>query len=327
MNKQTQEKVILFGGGKVGLSVCLHMKDRVIAVIDNDSKRWGELFVEEIFIISIHEYQKKYNGVHILISSSKYAEEIERQLRFYKIFNYSFAIELWQKEDVPLDEEIAHRNWPRYLKNLCDKPGMEVLELGSRRVNKEDKWNEYFRKSNYTGFDYYAGENVDVVGDAHQLSRYFNKKFDLIFSSAVFEHLAMPWKVSLEIIKLLNPGGYVFVETHYCYNSHERPWHFFQFSEQALNVLFPEKFGMKCLKKGCCNLLEGRFSEESSEYLQGKLVGGLYCHSEFLAKKIRDIPEKKLSWDNISLENVVGETRYPPEKGKNIRKTENEVEK
>lgn len=34
-----------------------------------------------------------------------------------------------------------------------------------------------------------------------------------------------------------------------------------------------------------------------------------------------------MSWDNISLENVVGETRYPTEKGKNIRKTVNEVEK
>lgn len=52
-------------------------------------------------------------------------------------------------------------------------------------------------------------------GDAHYLFSYFEdgKKFDLIFSSAVFEHLAMPWKVAEEISKMLRCGGYFFVET------------------------------------------------------------------------------------------------------------------
>lgn len=48
----------------------------------------------------------------------------------------------------------------------------------------------------------------------------------LIFSSAVFEHFAMPWQVSIEMIKLLKEGGYLFIETHYSYSGHERPWHF-----------------------------------------------------------------------------------------------------
>ena len=50
---------------------------------------------------------------------------------------------------------------------------------------------------------------MDVVGDAHKLSSYFHDEFDLIFSSAVFEHLAMPWRASIEIIKLLKKGGYI----------------------------------------------------------------------------------------------------------------------
>ena len=57
--------------------------------------------------------------------------------------------------------------------------------------------------ASYVGFDFYPGENVDVVGDAHKLSSYFghDEKFDLIFSSAVFEHLHMPWIVAQEIQK------------------------------------------------------------------------------------------------------------------------------
>lgn len=61
---------------------------------------------------------------------------------------------------------------------------------------------------------------------------------------------------------------------------------FFQYSENALNVLFPEAFGMQCVKKSCSNLLaNAQFSEQASEYLRGKYVKGLYCHSEFLGKK------------------------------------------
>jgi hypothetical protein len=119
----------------------------------------------------------------------------------------------------------------------------------------------------------------------------------------------MPWMASLEMIKLLKPNGYIFIETHYSFSSHERPWHFFQFSENALNILFPEKFGIKCIKKGCSNLIRGEFSEESSQYLRGQLVSGLYCHSEFLGQKVSEV--EKLSWNGITLEDVAGGTRYP----------------
>ena len=310
MARQSDEKVVLFGSGKIGLRVFERIGSKIVAVIDNNPEKWGKKFMQDIPIISMEEYLKKYKIFPIIIASI-YAKEMEEQLKRNEIYNYSHAIEIWKHNDVPFDEEIAHGNWPYYLKKMCDNPNAEILELGSRRVNKKDKWNEYFERANYTGFDYYPGENVNVVGDAHNLSQYFDKKFDLIFSSAVFEHLAMPWKVALEIIKLLKPGGYVFIETHYSFGSHERPWHFFQYSEEALNILFPEKFGMRCIKKSCSNLISGYFSEESSSYLRGKAVGGLYCHSEFMAQKIEDVSAKELSWDFISLDDVTGEKKYP----------------
>ncbi|MGN6714459.1 class I SAM-dependent methyltransferase [Anaerocolumna jejuensis] len=160
------------------------------------------------------------------------------------------------------------------------------------------------------GFDLYEGENVDVVGDAHKLSKYFDKKFDLIFSSAVFEHFCMPWLVADEMIKLLKPGGYIFVETHYSYSSHERPWHFFQFSEQALKVLFSEKRGIKCVEAGVSNPIKGCFAEDSANYLAGRLVKGMYCHSEFLGKKIKDM--ENLSWEYNSIYEELG--TYPKKK-------------
>ena len=102
---------------------------------------------------------------------------------------------------------------------------------------------------------------------------------------------------------------YTGIETHYSFSSHERPWHFFQYSENALNVLFPEKFGIECEKKGCSNLIKGCYSWRSSGYLRGVPVRGLYCHSEFLGRKVREV--ENLSWDNVSNDDAANGTKYP----------------
>jgi len=119
----------------------------------------------------------------------------------------------------------------------------------------------------------------------------------------------MPWIVAKEIAKLLKIGGIVFVETHFSYSSHERPWHFFQFSDMALRTLFPEALGFECIEAGMSNPLVGRFSSLADGYLRNRPVTGLYCHSEYLGKKVRDVED--FDWDRVDLKNVVGETKYP----------------
>lgn len=305
-----KQRLVLFGAGMMGEKTYDRYENiyEIKAIIDNNPHRYGEKY-KKTEIIDLNEYKQKYMGDLIMISTI-YFNEVENQLIQNGITDYVISPLIYEDVNVVTDEDIQHGNWPDYLKKLCDKEGADVLEVGSRLVTG-DYYRCLFEKANYVGFDIYPGENVDVVGDAHELSSYFDKKFDLIFSSAVFEHLAMPWKVSTEMIKLLKPNGYIFIETHYSYASHERPWHFFQYSENALDVLFPRKFGMECLKKGCCNLLEGRFSYQASDYLRGKIVPGLYCHSEYLGKKVKNISENELKWDNITMSDVVGSTKYP----------------
>ena len=51
-------------------------------------------------------------------------------------------------------------------------------------------------------------EGTWTSGDAHKLSSYFTgEKFDLIYSSAVLEHFAMPWIVATEIARILKVGA------------------------------------------------------------------------------------------------------------------------
>lgn len=210
--------------------------------------------------------------------------------------------------DVPFTPNMTHLKWKKELIDLANKHNMRVLEIGSREVCGPSEMRKQMKDAEYVGFDYYPGANVDVVGDAHKLSTYFDKKFDLIFSSAVFEHLAMPWVVAEEISKLLNVGGYVFVETHYSFSSHERPWHFFQYSEEALKALFNPAMGFECIEAGVANPIVGRFSNLADPYLRNQQVRGLYCHSEFFGKKVKDVPD--FDWRKIGLSDVVGDTKY-----------------
>jgi SAM-dependent methyltransferase len=213
--------------------------------------------------------------------------------------------------DVPMSRVISHQNWRKHLYEIGNRPGMKVLEIGSREVTGPSDARSEFAMAEYVGFDYYPGDNVDIIGDAHKLSSYFEEgeQFDIVYSSACFEHFAMPWVVATEIAKVLKVGGFIFVETHFSFSSHERPWHFFQFSDIALKVLFSESLGFECVESGMSNPIVGRFSSLADAYLKNRPVHGLYCHSEYFGKKIRRV--KDFDWKQIDLKGVVGETKYP----------------
>lgn len=216
-------------------------------------------------------------------------------------------------KSVPVPDKLknAHLNQSNLVLELGNHEGMSVLEVGSREVTGTSSARSLFTKAKYVGFDYYPGNNVDVVGDAHKLSTYFDKeqKFDLIYSSAVFEHLAMPWVVAQEISKLLKVGGMLFIETHFSYSSHERPWHFFQFSDMGLRALFSPALGFECIEAAMANPIAGKFSSLADPYLRGQWVQGLYCHSQYLGVKRRDV--QSVDWDDVVIGDIVSGTAYP----------------
>ncbi len=73
------------------------------------------------------------------------------------------------KEEIASLLNSSHKKWENYLSGEFDKEGINILEISSRNVTG-DNHHKLFRHANYTGFDIYQGENVDVVGDAHKLS-------------------------------------------------------------------------------------------------------------------------------------------------------------
>ncbi len=206
-----------------------------------------------------------------------------------------------------------HTGWGEYLVEMGNRPGLRILEIGSREVTGPNTLRARFDQATYVGFDYYPGDNVDVVGDAHRLSDYFDQPFDIVYSTAVFEHLAMPWLVAEEIAKVLKVGGLLLVETHFSYSSHERPWNFFQFSDMGLKALFCEPLGFECLEATLQNPIVGRFSALADPYLRYRPVTGLYCHSAWLGRKVREVSDFR--WRAEDVGSIVSQSRYPPPAG------------
>jgi hypothetical protein len=226
---------------------------------------------------------------------------------------YGFLMTLpfrFRSHGIQPPKQVSHSKWPDFLASRFNRKGARVLEIGSRNVTGSPL-RQRFTEAEYVGFDFYAGENVDVVGDVHKLSGYFTgrEQFDLIFSSAVFEHLHMPWVAALEIQKMLKVGGFVFVETHFSFAAHERPWHFFQFSDMGLRALFNDSLGFELIDSGMSNPMVGFFAHDADTYLRHKHIVELYCHSEILCRKYRDVTG--FDWSTAALDGVVGETRYP----------------
>jgi hypothetical protein len=130
-------------------------------------------------------------------------------------------------------------------------PTARVLEIGSRARSGINRRGLFPATCDYTGFDILAGENVNVVGDAHALSRVLPPEhFDLVFSVSVWEHLAMPWLVSLELNKVMKTGGLAMINTHQSWPVHEVPWDYFRFSDYSWDALFNAATGFEVVARG-----------------------------------------------------------------------------
>jgi hypothetical protein len=142
--------------------------------------------------------------------------------------------------------------------------------------------------------DIKAGPNVNVVGDAHHLSRHVTGPFDTVVSISVWEHLVMPWMVSLEMNKVMKVGALAYIQSHPAFPLHEQPWDFWRFSKDAWRGLFNVHTGFEVVDSGYALrcLVVPDFA--SGAHLQGCDVEPSYLLSACLVRKTGPA---QVSWD------------------------------
>lgn len=124
-----------------------------------------------------------------------------------------------------------------------------VLEIGGRDRSGSGT-NRRFGHHELIVVDIVAGEGVDVAGDAHELSTLFPAEhFDAFAAISVFEHLLMPWRVVIELNRVLKVGGTGFVLTHQTIGLHDLPWDFWRFSSTSWDALFNARTGFEITER------------------------------------------------------------------------------
>jgi Methyltransferase domain len=214
--------------------------------------------------------------------------------------------ERFQQLGVPeILQDRGHRLFPEFIERVRSMPQGRMLEIGSRARSGISRRDVAPSGWQYVGVDIMQGPNVDVVGDAHELSKLLpHDSFDAAMSLSVFEHLAMPWKVALELNRVLKLGAFAFIQTHQTFPLHDEPWDFWRVSKDAWPALFNAKTGFRVVEAAMA---------EPMMFVAKRWHPGVSLHeshgcavSSVLVEKTG---ESLLSWD-VDLSDVLA-NKYP----------------
>lgn len=104
-----------------------------------------------------------------------------------------------------------------------------ILEIGGGDRRRADP--------RHVNFEYLKFELADVYGDIQSLP-FPDDSFGLVFSQAVFEHVANPFEAAQELIRVTRPGGLIVTEAAFMQPLHAVPYHYFNMTPWGAEELF-----------------------------------------------------------------------------------------
>lgn len=116
-----------------------------------------------------------------------------------------------------------------------------VLDAGCGRGEIFAEFRRFNVPVDYHGVDLGIGEKdwvfkVSAVADLHRLP-YKNGSFDKVICNQVLEHVDRPDDVLGELVRVLSPGGRMFLSVPFVWHLHQEPYDRFRFSLHALKYL------------------------------------------------------------------------------------------
>lgn len=118
-----------------------------------------------------------------------------------------------------------------------DFDGGTIVEIGSQNVNGSIR-DVAPHKYKYVGLDFQEGNGVDVVlQDAYHFPM-DSDSVEMVVTSSCFEHAEFFWLTFLEAIRILKPGGLLYVNAPSKGDYHAYPqdcWRFYPDAAKALN--------------------------------------------------------------------------------------------
>ena len=122
-------------------------------------------------------------------------------------------------------------------KHLANRADLKIVDIGSFDVNGSYK--PFFDRDSwhYVGVDLIPGPNVDVALASPYRLPFDSYSVDVIVSGQAFEHIEFFWLTWLEMVRVLKPGGLIFLLAPSRGYEHRHPqdcWRFYPDSYRAL---------------------------------------------------------------------------------------------
>lgn len=117
--------------------------------------------------------------------------------------------------------------------------GRTILNIGSGGLSGCGKWlwkDNNLNEKDIINFDIQIGSIVNVCGDAHALPIKDNS-VDSIVLQAVLEHVVDPKKIIKEALRVLVPGGVIYIEVPFLQGFHADPHDYQRFTLKGLEIL------------------------------------------------------------------------------------------
>ena len=120
------------------------------------------------------------------------------------------------------------------------KTTTKALELGTRRWGIDSTHHKHLFPANcdFTMTDYLEGDDVDVVSDAHDFKEFPDNTFEGVYSASTFEHIQYPWVAAAALLRIIKPGGWLYVATHQTFPVHGYPYDYTRWTDEGLRSLF-----------------------------------------------------------------------------------------
>ncbi|MEH3147237.1 MAG: methyltransferase type 11 [Methylobacterium frigidaeris] len=212
---------LYYDGNRIKIGFCKINRPDLVPIFGKSSEQWGFRLTAVL-----PEYGIEHEKLLLALNSKT---KVQAPATAFRPADAAFAA---MRETFR--SEVARR-------------GGSLVEIGSRSRSGIDYRDWFPANIRYVGVDITAGDNVDVVADAHHLTGAIDERFDFAFSMAVFEHLLMPWKVALELNGILNDRALGLIVSHGAWPLHEEPWDFWRYSKEAWRGIFNKHTGFEVI--------------------------------------------------------------------------------
>jgi SAM-dependent methyltransferase len=104
----------------------------------------------------------------------------------------------------------AKKNCENFFNIYCKGRNLKILDVGSLDVNGSLR-DIFIGDYEYVGIDFSSGKNVDIVLNDPYNFPFPNENFDVVICSSVFEHSQFFWKLFIELLRVTNQQGLIYI--------------------------------------------------------------------------------------------------------------------